>query len=200
MARAAGKATKKKAPKKRNKRRPTSGAKTKHRSPSPDWSEEGCGPITRLIIYDGWGGVFDNPLMYALSPLGDAGPAEAKFLPELVALLLRTIQYFAINADPCGRDAVFPSREALKLFLANYRCSDGSRLKPHMINALETICLSLRLGKGGRPCKKSRPSPLDELREGRARIASAVNMRITLRPLVDDGFGPAEALPASENR
>src|SRR5215467_13668853 len=107
MARAAGKATKKKAPKKRSKRRPTSGAKTKRpshgESPSPDWSGEGCGPITRLIIYDGYGGVFDNPLMYALSPLGDAGPAEAKFLPELVALLLRTIQYFAINADPCGR-------------------------------------------------------------------------------------------------
>src|SRR5262245_29972905 len=98
MARAAGKTTKKKATEKQGKRRPAAHAKTKRRSQGQrvfavrEWCEL---PATRVIYYDAREGIFDNPLMYALSPLGDAGPIHEKFLPELLALQLRAVQHFA---------------------------------------------------------------------------------------------------------
>ena len=126
MARAAGKRIKKKASKKRGKRGPAPRTKAKRPTRSQGTARRGG----HVLIKRGWvygtsEGVFYNPLAYALSPFGTTGPVPLKFLPELVALQLKAIQYFGIGAELGEPNAALPSREALKLFFAHCRLSDG---------------------------------------------------------------------------
>jgi hypothetical protein len=56
----------------------------------------------------------------------------------------------------------------LKTFFANQQLSDGSRLSPRLVDVMATLCLPLRLMKGGRPRKGQPSSPLDDLHEGQS--------------------------------
>jgi len=115
-------------------------------------------------------GRFTDPIIYAYdAPHGEVSPVcRVTWLPELVGLLLKAVHYFGIDARPGGPRSALPSRETLRVFFQEQQLSDGSRLHTHLVNAMVTLCLPVRLMKGGRPRKKQQPSPLDDLRTGQS--------------------------------
>jgi hypothetical protein len=109
-------------------------------------------------------GKFTDPIIYAYdAPRGEVSPVgRVTWLPELVGLLFKAIHYFQIDARPDGPRQVSASRETLRTFFANQRLSDGSSLRPHLVNAMVTLCLPVRLMKGGRPRKGQKQPSLPD--------------------------------------
>jgi hypothetical protein len=114
-------------------------------------------------------GHFTDPVIYVYDP----GTSQlgrriggAMWLPELIGLLLKAVDYFEIDGRPDGPKRPLPSRETLKTFFAYQKLSDGSCLSPRLVDVMATLCLPLQLMKGGRPRKGQPSSPLEDLHEG----------------------------------
>ena len=127
-------------------------------------------------------GHFTDPIIYAYdAPRSEASPVcKVTWLPELIGLLLKAIHYFGIDARSDGPRPMPPSRKTLKAFFANQQLSDGSRPSRHLVNAMVTLCLPVRLMKGGRPRKEQKQPSLPDLYAGQS---AHERERILLRAL-----------------
>jgi len=150
MARAAGKATKKRGARRKPKKRSNKGRPRRARFDIATLAAK-LGVRVRTVVV-------------APSALTDPAGTDAlrrglpaldpALLPELVLLQHAAIQHFHLrpNSPAC------PSKRELIDFFMRVRLSNGSQLHHHLAGALATCVRPLAAMAGGRPRKKPRPS------------------------------------------
>jgi hypothetical protein len=159
MARAVGKATKKRGARRKPKKRSNKGR--------PRRAKFDIATLMAKL------GVRVRRVVVAPSALTDPAGTDAQrrglpaldpaLLPELVLLQHAAIQHFHLrpNSPACS------SKQELIDFFMRVRLSNGSQLRRHLASALATCVRPLSAMAGGRPRKKPRP-PNDE-QNGRGR-------------------------------
>jgi len=149
MARAAGKASKKRGARRKSKKRSNKGR--------PRRAKFDIATLARMLGRA-------HTVVVARSALTDPAGTDAlshglpaldpALLPELVLLQHAAIQRFHLrpNSPAC------PSKRELIDFFMRVRHSNGSQLRYHLAGALATCVRPLAAMAGGRPRKKPRPS------------------------------------------
>ena len=148
MARAAGKATKKRGARRKPKKRSNKGR--------PRRAKFDIATLAAKL------GVRKRTVVVARSALTDPAGTDAlrrglpaldpALLPELVLLQHAAIQHFHLRPPAC------PSKRELIDFFMRVRLSNGSQLRRHMASALATCVRPLSAMAGGRPRKTPQSS------------------------------------------